>query len=551
MHDLVIREGLIVDGFGSQPIVGDIAVKDGMIAEIGANLSAAKRTIDAEGLVVTPGFVDVHTHLDAQVAWDPDLTPISWHGVTTALLGNCGVTFAPCKPGDRELLAGMMETVEDIPREAILEGLSWNWESYGEYLNELQQLNPAINIAGLIGHCALRFYVMGERGVEEDATPQDSARMAEIVEQAVLDGAVGFSTSRFLGHYLPDGRHVPGTHAQHEELVAIADVVGRHGALMQNVMNFGGDYEGEMALLRKEAEKARVLFSHGTGKSSSYGNKVEASIMAMRQEGLDVNAIAIPRASGFVTGLQAYLPYRGGPWSELHEMDFDARCHAIQDSAFCERLVAQAKERGALIAEEQVFYLGDGDRPNYVGGPSESLAAMAAGRGLHPSELFLELSRSTSGKALFTLRFFNQNMDALAEAISSDFCIPSLGDAGAHVSQIMDSGWATFVLSHWHRDAGLFTLSEAVRRLTSMPAAMIGLKDRGRLAPGMRADINVVDLANLSERMPEIAHDFPNGAPRFIQKALGYRATVCNGAVILENDELTGARAGQVLRHRA
>ena len=238
-------------------------------------------------------------------------------------------------------------------------------------------------------------------------------------------------------------------------------------------------------------------------------------------------------------------------WSELHDMDFDARCQAIQDSAFCERLVAQAKERGALISEEQVFYLGDGDRPNYVGGPGESLAAMAAGRGLHPSEVFLELSRSTNGKALFTLRFFNQNLDALAEAISSDFCIPSLGDAGAHVSQIMDSGWATFVLSHWHRDAGLFTLSEAVRRLTSMPAAMIGLKDRGRLAPGMRADINVVDLANLSERMPEIAHDFPNGAPRFIQKALGYRATVCNGAVILENDELTGARAGQVLRHRA
>ena len=551
MHDLVICGGLMVDGAGSEPKVADIAVKDGLITEIGPDLGAAKRTIDADGLVVTPGFVDVHTHLDAQVAWDPDLTPISWHGVTTALLGNCGVTFAPCKPGDRELLAGMMETVEDIPREAILEGLSWNWESYGEYLNELQQLNPAINIAGLIGHCALRFYVMGERGVEEDATPEDSARMAEIVEQAVLDGAVGFSTSRFLGHYLPDGRHVPGTHAQHEELVAIADVVGRHGALMQNVMNFGGDYDGEMALLRKEAEKARVLFSHGTGKSSSYGNKVEASIMEMRQEGLDVNAIAIPRASGFVTGLQAYLPYRGGPWSELHDMDFDARCHAIQDSVFCERLVAQAKERGALISEEQVFYLGNGDRPNYVGGPSESLAAMAAGRGLHPSELFLELSRSTNGKALFTLRFFNQNMEALAEAISSDFCIPSLGDAGAHVSQIMDSGWATFVLSHWHRDAGLFTLSEAVRRLTSMPAAMIGLKDRGRLSPGMRADINVVDLAILSERMPEIAHDFPNGAPRFIQKAMGYRATVCNGAVILENDELTGARAGQVLRHRA
>ena len=493
MHDLVIRNGQIVDGSGSEPFVADVAVKDGVIAEVGTKLGPGKRQIDAAGLTVTPGFVDVHTHLDAQVAWDPDLTPISWHGVTTALLGNCGVTFAPCKPGDRELLAGMMETVEDIPRQAILEGLSWNWESYGEYLDELQQLSPAINIAGLIGHCALRFYVMGERGVEDDATPEDRAQMAEIVEQALLDGAVGFSTSRFLGHYLPDGRHVPGTHAQHDELVAIADVVGRHDALMQNVMNFGGDYDGEMDLIRKEAEKARVLFSHGTGRSSSYGDKVEESIMAMRQEGLDVNAIAIPRASGFVTGLQAYLPYRGGPWGELYDMDFESRCKAIQDSTFCGRLVAQAKERGALISEDQVFYLGEGDRPNYVGGPSESLAAMALGRGLHPSELFLELSRSTKGKALFTLRFFNQNMDALAEAISSDFCIPSLGDAGAHVSQIMDSGWATFVLSHWHRDAGLFTLGEAVRRLTSMPAAMIGLQDRGRLAIGMRADINVVD----------------------------------------------------------
>ena len=219
--------------------------------------------------------------------------------------------------------------------------------------------------------------------------------MAEIVEQAVLDGAVGFSTSRFLGHYLPDGRHVPGTHAQHDEL-AIADVVGRHGALMQNVMNFGGDYDGEMDLIRKEAEKARVLFSHGTGKSSSYGNKVEASIMAMRQEGLDVNAIAIPRASGFVTGLQAYLPYRGGPWSELHDMDFDARCQAIQDSAFCERL--EAKERGALISEDQVFYLGDGDRPNYV--------AKSCCHGFGPRTA-ASLSRRRTAR-----QFFNQNMDA-------------------------------------------------------------------------------------------------------------------------------------------
>ncbi|MEK9868773.1 MAG: amidohydrolase family protein, partial [Gammaproteobacteria bacterium] len=260
MHDLVIRNGLVVDGTGSEPYVADIAIDGNEIVAVGEVSGSAETEIDASGHIVTPGFVDIHTHLDAQIGWDPMLTPISWHGVTTALLGNCGVTFAPVKSTDRELLAGMMETVEDIPRDAIMTGLSWNWEHYGEYLDELERLNPAINVAGLVGHCALRFYVMGERGVEEQATPEEKQKMAEIVRKAIQDGAVGFSTSRFLGHYLPDGRHVPGTHAEHEELVEIARAVGAENALMQNVTNFGSDFDGEMALIRKEAEQARVLF---------------------------------------------------------------------------------------------------------------------------------------------------------------------------------------------------------------------------------------------------------------------------------------------------
>lgn len=549
MHDLVIRNGLVVDGTGADPMAVDIAVDGDKIVAMGESLPRGRQEIDAAGHIVTPGFVDVHTHLDAQIGWDPMLTPISWHGVTTALLGNCGVTFAPCKPNDREFLASMMETVEDIPREAIMSGLSWNWEHYGEYLNELDNLNPAINVAGMIGHCALRYYVMGERSVDEQPTEAEKQEMAEIVKKAVEDGAVGFSTSRFLGHYIPDGRHVPGTHAEHDELVQIASVVGEKGALMQNVTRFASDFDGEMQLLEKEAGKARVLFSHGTGRTSSYGDKVEDRIMAMRDQGMDVNAIAIPRSSGFVTGLQAYLPWRGGPWTELAELGFEERLARIQDSAFVDKLIAQAKEKGPLISADQIFYLGDGDKPDYIGGPKDSLQSMAEGLGEHPVETFIRLSVESGGKGLFTLRFFNQNMDALAKAISSDFCLPSLGDAGAHVSQIMDSGWATFVMTHWHRDTGLFSLPEVVNRLTAAPARIIGLKDRGTLAVGQKADINVINLEALSERMPEIVHDFPGDAPRFTQKAQGYRATVCNGEVILENDQHTGARGGQVLRH--
>ena len=551
MHDLVIRNGLVVDGTGGEPFGADIAIDGDTIVEVGQVTTSGRSEIDAKGHIVTPGFVDIHTHLDAQIGWDPMLTPISWHGVTTALLGNCGVTFAPVRPGDQELLAGMMETVEDIPRDAILNGLSWNWENYGEYLDELDNLDPAINVAGLIGHCALRFYVMGDRGVEDQATDEEKRQMAEIVRKAVQQGAVGFSTSRFLGHYLPDGRHVPGTHAEHDELVEIARAVGEEDGLMQNVMNFSKAYEGEMELVRKEAEHARVLFSHGTGRSFSYSKKVDKSIGEMRDAGLDVNAICIPRSSGFVTGMQAYLAWVGGPWKELAEKSFYDRLAALEDKVFRQQLIDHANDKGSMISADQIFYLGAGDKPDYVGGEKESLQAMAARVGETPVETYIRLSRETKGQALFTLRFFNQNLDVLADAISNEYCIPSLGDAGAHVSQIMDSGWATFTLSHWHRDTGLFSLAEAIRRLTSAPARIIGLLDRGTLKVGQKADINVIDLDTLSECMPEIVNDFPGNAPRFIQKARGYRATLCNGQVILENDEHTGQRGGSVLRHGA
>ena len=548
IYDLIVSGGLIVDGTGSEPYEADLAIQGDRIVEIGTISAESQRRIDAENHIVTPGFIDLHTHLDAQIGWDPMLTPLSWHGVTTAILGNCGVTFAPCKPADREFLAGMMETVEDIPKQAILDGLSWNWENYGEYLDELKSLNPVINVGGLVGHCAVRFYVMGERGIEEDSTEDEKQEMAELVRQAIKDGAVGFSSSRNPGHRIPDGRSVPGTYAPHEELVEIAKAVGGEGALMQNVMNMS-NIEEEMELLKKEAGQARVLFSHYTGGTSSFGDKIEAKVMSMRGEGLDVSGMIIPRASGFLSGLQGYPLWRGGPWDELNAMMLEERLLAIRDEKFSRRLVEYSVSNDPIIAAEYIYPLGDGDKPNYIGGAEESLKALADAAGEHPSETFIRMSSRSEGKALFTLRALNRNMDALSKAISSEFCLPGLGDAGAHVSEIMDSGWATFTISYWHRDTNLLSLSEVVRQLTSAPGRIIGLNDRGTLERGKKADLNVINLGALSERMPEFVYDLPGGARRLTQKALGYRATICNGVTILENDQHTGSRAGSIVRH--
>ena len=443
-HDLVIRHGLVVDGLGQPARIADLAIDGDSITTVGRVEQPGSTEIDATGLIVTPGFVDLHTHLDAQIGWDPMLTPVSWHGVTTALLGNCGVTFAPCRPDDRELLAGMMETVEDIPRDAILTGLPWSWESYGEYLAAVRDLHAAINVGGLIGHCALRYFVMGERGVGEKATGAERAAMAEIAGQAVREGAAGFSTSRFLGHFLPDGRHVPGTHADHEELVEIAAAVGAAGGLMQNVLNLGGDYDGEMALLRKQAEASghRILFSITAGSTEALGDRVTESVMAMRADGLDVNAVCIPRGSGFVSGLQSMSLWRGPTWKKLKLADFESRWKMIRDPQTVAELVAEANAHPSPFKLEDTFFLGEGDRPNYLAGEDQSLAALAAAADESPAETWLRYAIESEGRALFVVRLFNRSLPSLSKLLATDFCLPGLGDAGAHVSQIMDSGWA-------------------------------------------------------------------------------------------------------------
>jgi N-acyl-D-aspartate/D-glutamate deacylase len=555
-HDLIIRGGTIVDGSGTTPYVGDVAISGDTITHIGEISGNATEEIDAQGHIVTPGFVDLHTHLDAQIGWDPMMTPVSWHGVTTALLGNCGVTFAPCKPEDREFLAGMMETVEDIPKDAILNGLPWDWESYGGYLDAVEKLQPVVNVGGLVGHCALRFYVMGERSVEEQPTSEELEQLVAVAEQSVAEGALGFSTSRFLGHYLPDGRHVPGTHAESEELLAIAKGVGEQGGLMQGVMNFATNLETEMQLLGDQARAgARVLFSAGTGADSRFSDLLQQRIGAMRdEEGLDINAVSIPRSGGYVSSIHNKFFLRSPGWNAFYEQSLAEKLSTLHNADAFATLLNEAKqatqERGDKLNPifERLFWMGDAETPNYVQGEEASLTRMAAAANEHPVETWMRMVRDSEGRACFTYRMFNPNLKHLQELITTDWALPGLGDAGAHVGQIMDSGWATFVLSYWHRDAGVYSLQEAVRRITAAPARILNLQDRGTLAQGMKADLNVIDLENLGERMPEFAHDFPGGAGRYVQKAKGYKATICNGLKVLEDDELLGTRAGKVIR---
>ena len=541
MHDIVIRRGSIVDGTGAEPRIGDLAIDGGLISSVGGTAGPGRREIDASGLVVTPGFIDLHTHLDAQVGWDPAMTPISWHGVTTALIGNCGLTFAPCHPADRETLAGMMETVEDIPRQAILSGLPWTWETYAEYLDVLETIRPGLNVAGLVGHSALRYYVMGDRSFADQATGEELERMCALLGAAMAGGALGFSTNRFEPHKAPDGRSIPGTFADIAELVALAKVVAKRGGLAQAV---GAKLE-ELKQISDESG-ARLLFSYGVGPNPGDG-RFSAGRLEWLCEGRDITAITHVRGSGFLYSLSGLLPFRGGAWSELRAMDGAGRLAAIGDPAFAAKLVADAETRPPL---SQVFYLGSSDTPVYAAEDEVSVDQLAAQTGESFAELFLRLSRERGGRAFFCYRMFSANMDELAEVLGGDHSFPSLGDAGAHVSQIMDGDWATFVLAYWVRERGLFTVAEGVRRMTSGPARVLGLTDRGILKAGKRADVVVFDLAKVAQLQPEMVYDFPGGAPRYIQRGRGYRAVLVNGEVAIENDELTGARSGRVLRQR-
>jgi N-acyl-D-aspartate/D-glutamate deacylase len=565
-YDVVIRNGLVVDGTGAEPVHADVALQGDRVAAVGQVEGSGHQEIDADGRLVTPGFVDVHTHLDAQIFWDPQVTSSCWHGVTSVVLGNCGVTFAPCAPTSREYLATMMEAVEDIPARAILEGMSWNWETYGDYLAELDRLPKGVNVGGMIGHCALRFYVMGERSIgEEPAGPEDIASMRELVAEALERGALGFSTSRSYLHRLPDGRPVPGTFATPDELLAIADVLGSHRRGTFAVVPRIGERDNEaldssraeLAWMGDTARRSGRPLTFAIGQSNrrpGLYSWVMEQVSVARAAGADLRPQTMARGSGILFSLANRLPYDHLPqWAALVEHDLAGRLAVLRDPVRRAALVADAEapaSQGAFTAprDPSTFYVMPPGDARYDLAPDDSLAAHAARRGRSAPDALIEIMLETEGAALLYYPVLNQDLGAVREMLAVPEVVVGVADAGAHIGLMMDCSQPTFFLTYWVRDEKYLSLAEGVRRLTSHAAQLFDLTGRGMLAPGAYADVNVIDLEAMRLPQPTFVHDFPHGAGRYVQRATGYDYTFVNGALFMEGGEPTGALAGTTLR---
>ncbi len=569
MYDLLIRRGTIVDGSGSPPFIGDVAVQGRRIVAVGRVEGAARRTLDADGLLVTPGFVDVHTHYDGQATWDALLTPSCWHGVTTAVMGNCGVGFAPMKVERREFLIELMEGVEDIPGAVLAEGVDWGWESFPEYLDTLAAKPRIMDLGAQLPHAALRYYVMGERGAaREPATSEDLQRMAELTEQALLAGALGFTTSRTLLHKTARGEYVPNFGAAAGELNAIAAGVKRAG---RGVLQLLSDFEDVDAEFEMLCDWVRA--SGGRPLSFTLVQRLEMPrqwqrllelIDEAQARGLPIRGQVAPRAIGLVLGLQATLhPFMTKPsYLAIAQLPLAERVARMRDPALRARILAEPFDAlpgripdfivNVLARLDRVFALGD--PPDYEPPPEASVAARAASLGCDPLALMYELLLERDGHELLfapAANYVDCDYEAALTMLRHPYTVVGLGDGGAHCGTICDGSYPTYLLAHWGRDrtrGERLPLEFAVRRHTRAPAELIGLYDRGLLAPGMKADINLIDHANLYLSPPTIVHDLPAGGRRLMQTAKGYVATIVSGEVVIDLDQPTGALPGRLLR---
>ena len=559
-YDLIISGGSVIDGTGAEGKRADIAVSNGRIARIG-DLSAdsAAQSIDASGKVVTPGFVDLHTHLDAQVGWDPLMSSSSYHGVTTAMIGNCGVTFAPCSPKNRRYLAELMESVEDIAADAIMDGLPWDWTTYGEYLDSVQALRPALNVVGLAGHSAIRYEAMGDRSMDEgaQATDKELDHIAQMVKQSVEEGAVGFSTSRFLLHTVPDGRCTPGTWADLRETKAIQQAIvdgGGVGAMFQSANDMQTRYETELQMFRDATDiGCQVLFSGGTGPQGDGGVERWNQFFEEQNEGgKRLASLCHTRPSGAFFGLAQLSPFTksSSAWKDLMALPTIAdRVDAMRHEATRAKLITEGIAAGDMQKLAHMLHpFGTNETPDLDFNRRASLAQLAEESGKDPVEIYVDRLLASEGKEFFNYWMFGGHLENQWKYMQLPHVVPMLGDAGAHVGFFTDTDSPTVLLSELTREQGVYTLPEAIHRITGKSAEIIGLKQRGELKEGWHADINVIDYANLSTCHPEYVNDFPHGGGRFIVKGKGYAATIVAGEVIIANGQHTGKRPGQVIR---
>jgi len=561
--DLVIRGGTVVDGTGAEPVEADIAVRDGRIAEIGRVAGSGREEIDARDRLVTPGFVDIHTHYDAQAVWDDHLAPSSWHGVTTAVMGNCGVGFAPCRVEDREKLVELMEGVEDIPGAVMHEGLDWQWESFGEYLNILEQRPRDVDICALLPHAAVRVYVMGERALRlENANQGDIAQMREIAADAVRAGAFGFSTSRTTSHKSLNGDYTPTLRAQEQELTGIALGLRDAGAgVMEVVSEWSqpGPAEEFGMLRRIAAESGRpIVFSLSQRNSQpTVWREILDLADAANAEGLSVRPVVAPRAIGILLGLESSQnPFSGTPsYKAIAKKPLAERVAIMRDPEFRQRILSEDPVKESTfplihrLSYAQMFRFGS--TPNYEPKREDSVAAIAEREGRTAPEVAYDLLLENDGHGFIYSPISNYaDYDlSVCEALLADRnSIMGLGDGGAHVGFILDAGFPTWLLSYWGKQRDRFPIPELIRRLTSDPAHAVGLHDRGVIGVGRKADLNVIDWDRIGFGAPYMAHDLPAGGGRLLQKAEGYVATIAAGQVTFRDGTATGQLPGRLVR---
>jgi len=569
MHDLVVRGGTVVDGSGAAARAADIAIDRGRISEVGRVAGQAREELDARGLLVTPGFVDIHTHYDGQATWDALLTPSCWHGVTTVVMGNCGVGFAPVRPGAERWLIGLMEGVEDIPGTALHEGIQWQWETFPQYLDALERMPRALDIATQVPHGPVRGYVMGERGARnEPATPDDIRAMAEIVKEALCAGALGFSTSRTIVHRAVDGEPVPGTFAAEEELFGIGRALRDADAGLFELAPAGvvgedlAAAEKEVAWMRKlSAEIQRpvtfALVEHDV--DPEQWRKILGLVDAAAADGANLVPQVGSRPTMLLIGHQTFHPFAWKPsYRKLETLPLAERVVELRRPEVRARILAEAPvgQPGMLA-----FIYGDmkkifplGDPPDYEPAPEKSVAAIAAREGRLAEEVIYDLMLEREGRALLMIAVFGYSrgsLESIREMLAHPRSAFGLGDGGAHCGAICDASMTTFLLTHWVRDrarGARLPLEQMVRKMTRDTAELYGLRDRGLLAPGYRADLNLIDFENLALEAPYVAYDLPAQARRLVQRARGYRATLVAGEVVFRDGEETGARPGKLVR---